>query len=200
MNSRIGSFGTGYTLPIGANDKSKKNGPALAPIEKPDPKLPEVWAHPPSSTLDGKCGITGCANMLRLYGKEKDPADLDQRRYRSWGPGLRSDKFAENLTELSGKTFTSKTVDDGKPLETLRGHLKAGKPVALQYMTDSTDAHWVVATGIRDTPDGPKVQVQSWGQYYEADWKELEPAWKRGYGGPYPYVVGNDASKLLPKK
>src|SRR6185369_16554055 len=101
----------------------KKKDVPLVQIDKPDPKLPDAWGHPDSTVLDGKCGITGVANMLRFYGVEKPPADIDLSRYRSVGPGLRCDKFASDLNELCSKKFKSFSIDDGRdPLATLQWH------------------------------------------------------------------------------
>ena len=49
-------------------------------------------------------------------------------------------------------------------------------------MTSPADAHWVVVTGITDTKDGPKLQVQSWGAYHEVKWNDIKDNWRRGYG------------------
>jgi hypothetical protein len=191
----------GWVLPIGAHSSDKKNDVALEPIDKPDPKLPDAWGHPPSSRLDGKCGITGVSNMLRFYGSETPPGDIDCSKYRSFGPGLRVDKFASNLRELSGKNFQSGSIDgDCNPLDVLRKHVNEGKPVAIQYMTGATNAHWVVVTGVKDDKDGTHLEVQSWGGYHKVNWNNVRDQWRRGYGGPYPYVVGDEASPLLKKK
>ncbi len=192
--------GESWVLPIGANSSDKKKDVPLEPIEKPDSKLPEPWQHPASSRLDGKCGITGVSNMLRFYGMEKPPADIDCSRYRSYGPGLRVDKFASNLRELSGKNFESCSIDDGRePLEVLRKHINAGRPVAIQYMTGPTNAHWVVVTGIKDEKGGAQLEVQSWGAYHKVNWHDIQDQWRRGYGGPYPHVVGDEKSPVLKK-
>ena len=111
----------------------------LAPIEKPDPNLPDVWNHPPATKMDGKCGITGVSNLLRLYGVEKNPADIDTWSRRSWGPGMRVDKFAENMSELSGQKFNSCSIENGKePLDVLKENIKDKKPVAIMYMTGAS--------------------------------------------------------------
>jgi hypothetical protein len=54
-------------------------------------------------------------------------------------------------------------------------------------------------TDVKDTADGAKLTVQSWGRYYEVAWKDLQGQWERGYGGPYPHVVGNKESEVLKK-
>jgi hypothetical protein len=189
-----------WVLPIGANSDDKKKDVPLEQIDKPDPKLPDAWGHPPSTRLDGKCGITGVSNMLRLYNIEQPPGDIDCSRYRSYGPGLRVDKFASNLRELSGKNFDSCSIEDGSdPLDVLRKHIKEGRPVAIQYMTSPTNAHWVVVTGISEGKDGTHLQVQSWGAYHKVKWQDVQDQWRRGYGGPYPHVVGDEASPHLKK-
>jgi len=189
-----------WVLPIGAHSSDKKKEVPLEPIEKPDAKLPDPWQHPDPTWMDGKCGITGVSNMLRLYSVEKPPADIDCSRYRSFGPGLRVGKFASNLSELTGKNFKSCTIDaNSDPLDVLRNHIKEGRPVAIQYMTGPTTAHWVVVTGITDGKDGAHLQVQSWGAYYKVNWNDVQDQWRRGYGGPYPHVVGDEASPLLKK-
>lgn len=183
----------------GAHSDDKYKDANLTEIPKPDPKLPDSWAPPPSTRMDGKCGLTGVSNMLRFYGVEKNPKDIDERQYRSWGPGMRADKFAENLTTLSGKQFHSKSLPEGtEPLQYLRDTLKEGKPVAIQYMTSPTKAHWVVVTGVKDTPEGVKLQCQSWGGWYESKWDDIKGPWQRGYGGPFPHVVGDEKSSKLP--
>jgi len=189
-----------WVLPIGANSDDKKKDVPLEAIEKPDPRLPDPWGHPGSSWMDGKCGITGVSNMLRLYKVEKPPADIDCSRYRSYGPGLRVDKFASNLRELSGMNFNSCSIEDGRePLDVLRNYIKEGRPVAIQYMTSPTNAHWVVVTGVTAGKDGTHLEVQSWGSYHRVKWQDIENQWRRGYGGPYPHVVGDEASPLLKK-
>jgi hypothetical protein len=190
-----------WVLPIGANSDDKKKDVPLDQIDKPDACLPDAWNHPPSTKMDGKCGITGVANMLRFYDIEKDPKDLDYSRYRSFGPGLRINKFSENLNELSGKKFNSCCIDDGSdPLDVLRKNVKDGKPVAIQYMTSPTNAHWVVVTGVTEGKNGAELQVQSWGAYHKVEWDKIKDNWKRGYGGPYPYVVGDEASPKMKKQ
>jgi hypothetical protein len=189
---------SGWVIPIGANSSDKKKNVPLEAIEKPDPKLPDVWPHPPSTKLDGKCGITGVSNLLRLYGIEKPPADIDKSHFRSWGPGMRVNKFAEDMRELSGKNFTARSINDGSdPLAVLQKNIDAGKPVAIMYMTSPTDAHWVVVTGIKPGSNGPELQVQSWGAYHKVAWRDVQDQWRRGYGGNYPYVVGDQPSSFL---
>lgn len=190
----------GWTIPIGAHsDNQKKQGVPMTEIAKPNAKLPDVHNHPESSKLDGKCGITGVSNMLRFYGVEKNPGDIDTWSRRSVGPGMRRDKFAENCSELTDETFNSRNIENGDPLDVLKGHIKDGKPVAIMHMTGSTEAHWVVVTDVKDTADGTKLTVQSWGRYYEVNWNDLKHQWERGYGGPYPHVVGDKASEVLKK-
>lgn len=192
---------SGWVVPLFGNSSDKKKNVPLEQTEKPDPALPDVWPHPPATKLDGKCGITGVSNLLRLYGIEKPPADIDQSHYRSWGPGMRVNKFAEDMRELSGKNFTSRNIKDGSdPLSVLQNNIKDGKPVAIMYMTSPTDAHWVVVTGITQGAKGPELQVQSWGAYHKVAWSDVQDQWRRGYGGPYPYVVGDEASPFLKKK
>jgi hypothetical protein len=191
-----------WTLPLGANSANKKKTVPMEAMDKPDDKLPNAWEQPAASFMDGKCGITGVSNMLRFYGVEKDPKELDSYDYRSWGPGLRADKFRDNLNTLSGKNnfsaaSLSKTDD---ALATLRKNLNEGKPVAIQFMTDSTNAHWVVVTGINDEKSGPELQVMSWGSYYKIKWSDLDDPWKRGYGGPYPHVVCDNGSEILKRR
>ncbi len=189
-----------WVLPIGANSDDKKKGVPLELIDKPE-SLPKPWDPPPSTKMDGKCGITGVSNMLRLYGVEKAPADIDLAEYRSWGPGLRSDKFASDLNKLSDKKFSSHSIENGSdPLKVLSDNIKDGKPVAIMYMTSPTNAHWVVVTDVKEGKDGAELTVQSWGNYYKVPFKDIKDQWERGYGGPYPYVVGDEASSKLPKK
>ena len=194
----FGKITIDWALPIGGNSDNKKQGVPLERIDKPDAKLPDPWSHPESSAMDGKCGITGVSNMLRLYGAEKSPGELDTFENRSWGFGMRADKFAENLSAQSGKKFTARKIDDGgDALDTLRQSIKDGKPVAIQYMTGPLDAHWVVVTGVSEDKANPKLTVQSWGEYHQVSWKNIEDQWKRGYGGPYPYVCGDESSPIL---
>ena len=185
----------------GSPGARKQGEVQLTPIAKPDPSLPDVWDQPDGTKMDGKCGITAVSNMLRFYGIKKDPKDIDKPEYRSWGPGLRRDKLAEDLESLSDKGFSSKNIEDDDPLEVLRGHIRSGKPVAIQYMTHyetSTEAHWVVVVDISDGED-PYLTVQSGGRYQKVRWSDIKDPWRRGYGGPYPYVVGNDPSEILLK-
>jgi hypothetical protein len=187
-------------LPIGGN--SGRTDVLLWATDKPA-DLPEVWKQPSGTKMDGKCGLTGVSNMLRFYGVEKSPDSIDEVGYRSVGFGMRSGKFAQDLTELTGKKFTAKNIEDGSfPLDVLRKNIKDGKPVAIMYMTGDVSAHWVVVAGIREGKDNPstEVLVQSGGAYYTIPWKDLQPNWKAGYGGPYPYVVGDEAAPKLPKK
>ena len=186
-------------IPIGAHSSHKKQGVHLTPIETEG--LPHAYNQPAGTDMDGKCGITGVANMLRLYGIEKKPEDIDLPRYRSWGPGLRADKFADDLTELSGQKFNSKTIENGEnPLEVLKQNIKDGKPVAIMYMTSPTEAHWVVVTDVKNGPNGPELTVQSGGRYNTVPFKDIQSNWQRGYGGPYPYVVGEGPSKFIKKQ
>jgi len=194
-----------WEMPFGAHSKNKKTGVNLEPIDKP-PGMPNVYDHPASTRFDGKCGITGVCNMLRLYGVEKDPATEDTYESRSWGPGMTIDKFAENMSRLSGKTFKSGSVDgdSNAALDVLRNNLKDGKPVAICYQCEGKTAHWVVVTGINEGKDGPELTVQSWGRYYKVKWDDIKDHWKQGYGlpllsGNYPYVVGDEAAPALKK-
>lgn len=187
-----------WTIPIGANSDNKKKSVPMEEIKKPEDQLPNAWEQPAASFMDGKCGMTGVANMLRFYGVEKDPKELDSYDYRSWGPGMRADKFKENLNLLSEKNFSAYSLSEADDaLATLRKHINEGKPVAIQFMTGPTNAHWVVVSGIKDEKSGPELQVLSWGTYYKIKWDDVAEAWKRGYGGPYPHVVCDSASNLL---
>jgi hypothetical protein len=190
-----------WVFPFGAHSDDKKKDPKLTLVPKPSATLPDPWAHPPSTKMDGKCGLTAVSNMARFYGVEKDPKDIDKPEFRSVGPGLRRDKLAEDVASVTGKKCDSKNIPAGTdPLQTLRDLIDAGKPVAIQYMMGATTAHWVVVTAVKDTPNGVVLVVQSWGDWYEVAWSEIGPQWKRGYGGDYPYVVCEDASPKLPVK
>lgn len=191
-------FSSTWALPVGGNDK-RKTGVPVTDMEKPK-DAPAAWEHPPASWRDGKCGITGVSNLIRWYGEEKNPKDIDIYENRSWGIGMRSGKFAEDCSKLTGKNFTACSIEKGEPLDILKQHLKDGKPVAIMYMTGKTNAHWVVVTGIEEGKDGPSVQVETWGHYGKIKWSDLKYQWERGYGGPYPYVVGDEPSPLLKKK
>lgn len=195
--------GEQFVIPVGAHSKDKKKNVPLEPIEKPDPKLPDVWNHPPATWADGKCGITGVANMLRLYGVERDPAGLDTSDHQNWGPGLRMSQFGANMNDCcGGKKFKSCTIDSDKedPYKVLKGHIDQGKPVAIEYMTGALNAHWVVVTGIKEGgKEGPELTVQSWGRYYKVKWNDIKSNWERGWGGPYPHVVGDEPSPFLKK-
>ena len=188
-----------WVVPIGAHGNTK-NSVKLIPIDKPE-QMPDVWNQPRATRMDGKCGITANSNLLRLYGIEKSPSSLDIRKYRSWGPGLRCDKFASNMSELSGIEFKDKTIKgQEKPIDVLKDLVKNGKPVAIEYMTGTTTAHWVIVTDVKDTKEGPELTVQSWGRYYKVKFSEIDDAWKRGYGGPYPYVVADKAMPPRPAR
>ncbi|MBL8871499.1 MAG: hypothetical protein JNK90_17115 [Planctomycetaceae bacterium] len=180
----------------------------LIRTEKPK-GFPDAWDHPQdTSLLDGKCGLTAVSNLLRLYGIEVDPKDIDQAKYRSWGPGLRRDKFAEDMNVLAeGKGFESKCIEEGvDALGVVESYLADGKPFAIMYMTNkkspSVEAHWVVVVAIlpSEEPKNPKLIVQSWGEYHEVEWNEIAGSWKRGYGGDYPHVVGDSSSPYLKKQ
>lgn len=172
--------------------------PKLVPVAKPGSRWPDPWEQPGGTLLDGKCGLTAVSNMLRLYGKEVSPKSIDKSTYRSWGPGLRRDKFAEDMNRLSkSKSFESRAIKKGDALGTLRGHLDAGRPVAIMYMTGRVSAHWVVVCKVE--ADGSLI-VQSWGRYYRVAWSEIQGPWRRGYGGDYPHVVGKGPSPFLARK
>lgn len=187
---------------------AKSDDVKLTQVAKPS-GLPDAWKHPDdTSLLDGKCGLTAVSNLLRLYKIEVDPASIDESRFRSWGPGLRRDKFAEDMNELAKELeFESRNLeDDTDALSRLERYIAEGKPVAIMYMTNkeapSVEAHWIVVVAIRrtsDQPRNPKLVVQSWGKYHEVEWNEISGAWKRGYGGSYPHVVGKAASPYLSK-
>lgn len=167
----------------------------------PTPTLPaSVWNHPKSTLMDGKCGTTAVSNMLLLYGIKQSPASIDLSKYRSWGPGMRRDKLAENLNTLSGKKFFSRSLPEGSdPLASLRSHLIAKKPVAVQYMiydTTSIEAHWIVVVKV-ESGTNPAVYCITWGGYRSMPWSDLKDRWRRGYGGPYPHVVGQETSSKL---
>jgi len=169
-----------------------------SPAAKPRASLPNAWVQPAGSLLDGKCGITGVSNMLRLYGIETDPSSIDLSKFRSWGPGLRRDKFAEDLNELGGgKTFFSRSLPEGTDaLARLRQHMAAQEPVAIQYMTSQdlgTNAHWVVVVDVQGGTN-PNLTYMSWGGYRTMKWDDMKDPWKRGWGGPYPHVVGQGAA------
>lgn len=205
FDSLIPAVAADWQVPFGAHSKDKKTGVNLEPIDKP-PGMPDVHNHPASTKFDGKCGITGVCNMLRLYGVEKDPGKEDTYESHSWGPGMTIDKFAENLSRLSGKTFKSGSVDgdSNAALDVLKNNLKDGKPVAICYQCEGKTAHWVVVTGINEGKDGPELTVQSWGQYHKVKWDAIKDHWKQGYGlpilsGNYPYVVGDEAAPALKK-
>lgn len=212
----IGSFGNSAlrtansikdSLPAiiltGGNGSKNKDSVALHDTEAPE-GLPKPWDQPPPADLDGKCGITGVSNMLRFYDVDKDPKELDQySRFRSWGTGMRKAKFAESVTELSGKQFSAHNVGNNEnPLEVLRKNINDGKPVAICYNKHTDDAHWVLITGMKEGKDGVELTVQSWGGYKKVAWNDIKDAWSRGYpnSGAYPYVVGNESSPYLKKK
>lgn len=163
-------------------------------------KLPKPHGQPSGSYLDGKCGVTAAANLLKLYGKNHSPSDLDTFDNRSWGPGMRADKLAEVTTDHADQTFLSLTIPPGvDALKVLRGLVNSGKPVAIQYLVYeelSTNAHWVVVTDIDNSKD-PKIRMMSWGKYIEMEWSVLKDQWERAWGGPYPYVVGEEPSSLM---
>ncbi|NJL99049.1 MAG: hypothetical protein HC924_09655 [Synechococcaceae cyanobacterium SM2_3_2] len=171
----------------------------LTRIPKPQANWPDTWDQPCGTLMDGKCGLTAVANMLRWYGAEISPKSLDKRRYRSWGPGLRRDKFAEDMNQLwPGSGFQSRDIPNGYcPLRILRGHINAGRPVAINYMTNSLAAHWVVVVQVSDEEDNPLLVVQSGGGYHQTRWLDIQDAWRRGWGGEYPHVVGSQPAAHL---
>jgi hypothetical protein len=136
--------------------------------------------------------------MLRFYGVEKDPKDLDKDGESDSTPGMRAGTVAKNISKVSGKKFEAKSIS-GDALSTLRGYLNEGKPVAVLYMTGVLEAHWVVVTNVEDGKDGTVLTLQSWGDWYTVKWTDFEYQWKRGWGGPYPHVVGDEASPVLRK-
>jgi len=203
LNAAYSHLCSDWSVPIGANSGDKQKSPLLILTDKPGPRFPDVWKQLDGTIMDGKCGVTGVANMLRLYGIEKDPKDIDKSQYRSWGFGLGASKFAEDMTALGdGKKFSARQIDDSKedPLKVLRDNLAAGKPVAICYMTGRLEAHWVVVTGVNEGQDGPQLTVMSSGNYFTMKWNEVKYQWSRGWGGPYPYIVGDTPCDLLTKK
>lgn len=174
---------------------------SYTPCDKPRPQFPDAHGQPPATMFDGKCGFACISNMMRLYETEINPKDIDRWYRRSFGPGMRADALAVNLTELSGMRFSKHAIKDGSdPLVILRKHIDEGKPVAIQYTPhDWSKAHWLSVVAINEGKDGPELTVQSWGHYHKVKWTELKDYWRQGFEGPYPYVVADKPSPFMEK-
>lgn len=178
----MGSTESAYSGPI----------PDMVSISAP-PDAVGSWHQPDSEgTFDqyGYCGATAAANLLRWYDKEVSPQTAIDDGCWSWIGTTASDLgeyFEENHSELG---CSYKTLDFyADSLATLRDSLSAGKPVIIQFMTGSLNAHWVTAIGVQGAGADPKIVVMSWGGFYTLQWSKLQDAWRRAWGGYYPYII-----------
>lgn len=138
----------------------------------------------------GYCGATAAANLLRWYGSETSPRDAIDNGCWSY-IGTRAPTLAAYLKkahpELGCQYKTLGFYDDA--FATLRHALESGHPVVLEFMTGKLNAHWVTAIGIQSADHDPKIVVMSWGGYYTLEWSKLQDAWRRAWGGYYPYIA-----------
>lgn len=75
-----------------------------------------------------------------------------------------------------------------------RSTLAHGKPIVVEFMTGSLNAHWVTIVSELGKGADPKLIFTSWGRYYEARWSVFDDAWRDAWGGPYPHVTCTAAS------
>jgi len=186
---QMGSTESAYSGPI----------PDMVGISAPADAVAS-WAQPDSEgTFDqyGYCGATAASNLLRWYGKEVSPSSAIDDGCWSY-IGTRAPTLAAYLkrhhSELGCSYETLGFYDDG--LATLRQSLEAGRPVIVQFMTGSLNAHWVTVIGVQGAGDDPQIVVMSWAGFYTLQWSRLQDAWRRAWGGYYPHIVCDSVSPL----
>jgi len=162
--------------------------------------MPEPWDQPASTGwfgMNGKCGPTAVANMLRLYGREVSPAQAEGEGVR-WIIGTttwRIRRYFDSHQADLGCTFEQ--PEDGAAF--LRQELGAGHPVMIMYNVEEghLQAHWVTAVALEGSGDDEHAIVMSWGRYYKMPLAPLVEAWRRVYGRRHPAVVCDQASAFL---
>ncbi|MBX3231761.1 MAG: hypothetical protein KIT84_42720 [Labilithrix sp.] len=173
--------------------------PDMVPISAPAGAVAS-WAQPDSEgAFDqyGYCGATAASNLLRWYGKEVAPRraiDDGCWSYVGTTPSTLAAYLRDKHSELDCSYRTLDFYADG--LATLRRSLEAGRPVIIQFMTGSLNAHWVTAIGVRGAGDDPEIVVMSWAGFYTLQWSRLQDAWRRAWGGYYPHVICDAVSPL----
>jgi hypothetical protein len=171
--------------------------PALEAIDRPS-GAPPPWDQPPSEGTFGQygyCGATAAANLLLWYGRTVSPTRaIEDGCWSAIGtfPGDMAAYLKKHHASLDCYYQWMWPWSDA--LAGLRNALAVGRPVIVEFMTDTFNAHWVTVTGIRGGGDDPDVIVMSWGRYHKIRWSTLKSAWRNAYGGPYPYVMCNASS------
>lgn len=165
---------------------------SLTPTAAP-PGAPGSWAQPDSEGIlgqNGYCGATAAANLLHWYDREIAPRQAIEGGCWSY-IGTRAAQLGKYMKttypELGCKYGTM--AYDADALANLRAALAAGRPVAVEFMTGALNAHWVTVVGVRGAGEQPQLVVMSWGRFYSASWSDFKDAWRRAWGGYYPYVM-----------
>jgi hypothetical protein len=163
------------------------------------PGMPKSWAQPDSEGIFsqyGYCGATAAANLLGFYGKNVSPQQaIDGGCWSHIGTtASRLGKYMKAYPELG--CWNGRMAYDADALGNLRTALAGGRPVIVQFMTGKVEAHWVTIVGVRGEGDHPEVVMMTWGKYKTAKWDDFKDAWRRGWGGYYPYVMCQAASPM----
>ena len=180
--------------PIGESAESAYSGrlATLTQINRPSGVV-DSWSQPDSEGIlgqNGYCGATAASNLLRWYGRDVSPRQAIDGGCWSY-IGTRAPTLANYLREKQpdlGCWYGTMSWD-ADALTNLRTALAGGRPVVIQFMTGALNAHWVTVIGVRGAGADPTIVVMSWGGYYTTQWSDLQNAWRRAWGGYYPYVM-----------
>jgi hypothetical protein len=164
----------------------------LEPTSRPR-GAPESWNQPDSEGVlgqNGYCGATAAANLLRWYGREVSPRQAINDGCWSY-IGTRPSTLAAYLRnkhpDLDCRYGTMAWNADA--LQNLKNALAGGRPVVIEFMTGGLNAHWVTVIGVRGEGANTSLVVESWGGYYTVKWNDIQDAWRRAWGGYYPYIM-----------
>jgi hypothetical protein len=186
--------------PVGQTDAAY-TGPiaSLTDTDAP-PGAPGSWDQPDSEGIvgqNGYCGATAAANLLHWYGKEVSPRQaIDGGCWSYIGTRpAQLGKYMKNTYPDLGCAYG--TMDyDADALGNLRAALAVGRPVVVEFMTGSLNAHWVTVIGVRGAGEHPELVLMTWGRFVTAKWDDFKDAWRRAWGGYYPYVMCQAISPL----
>ena len=119
-------------------------------LDQDDPRWGSETMGMPGHTIDNKgCLITSVAMIARSKGSEVTPLDVNNYMKNNGGYVPNSSNMywgsAENYLEsVSGINVTSKVI----PSNELNTFLENGNPAIIHVAGNTSDGHWVVATGI----------------------------------------------------
>jgi len=119
-------------------------------LDQDDPRWGNETMGKPGHTIDNKgCLITSVAMIARSKGSEVTPLDVNNYMKNNGGYVPNSSNMywgsAENYLEsVSGINVTSKVI----PSNELNTFLENGNPAIIHVAGNTSDGHWVVATGI----------------------------------------------------